>query len=243
MMKPSLSSVQPNILPLISVKLAAALCLCLGVATAVAGQTPAQISAQNTDQAAGQGAAAAASAPQDFRAQSLTKGSWELGVLAGGGTGLGKSDNTQFFYAGGRVGYILTGEHLPGMLRGNFEWAVDVLPLYPVLTPNGGAVYGASIKPAIWEWNFTSFKKFAPYVAAAGGVVFSKSNVPPGDTSQINFTPQFVVGSHYFFERKRALFFEGSLGHLSSASLGPHNPGYNVTFVFTVGLSWMKGGH
>jgi len=242
MMKPSLSSVQPNILRLISVKLAAALFLCLGIATAVAGQTPAQIS-QNMDQTEGQGAAAAAPVPQDFRAQSLTKGAWELGVLAGGGTGLGKSDNTQFFYAGGRVGYILTGEHLPGLLRGNFEWAVDVLPLYPVLTPNGGAIYGASIKPAIWEWNFTSFKKFAPYVAAAGGVVFSKSNVPPGDTSQINFTPQFVVGSHYFFERKRALFFEGSLGHLSSASLGPHNPGYNVTFVFTVGLSWMKGGH
>jgi lipid A 3-O-deacylase len=182
-------------------------------------------------------------ASQDFREQSLVKGAWELGVLAGGGTGLGKSDGTQFFYAGGRVGYILTGEHLPGLLRGNFEWAVDILPLYPVLTPDGGAIYGASIKPAIWEWNFTSFKKFAPYVAAAGGVVFSKSNVPPGDTSKVNFTPQFVVGTHYFYRRRHALFFEGSLGHLSSASLGPHNPGYNVTLVFTGGLSWMRGGH
>jgi lipid A 3-O-deacylase len=249
-MKSSLSIFRPNISRLFSTKLAAALFLCLGFATALRAQSADQTSAPTASQAP------STAAPQDsqlqslqkdtwgdFRAQSLKKGAWELGVLAGGGTGLGKSDNTQFFYAGGRVGYILTGEHLPGLLRGNFEWAVDVLPLYPVLTPDGGAIYGASIKPAIWEWNFTSFKKFAPYVAAAGGVVFSKSNVPPGDTSQINFTPQFVVGSHYFFERKRALFFEGSLGHLSSASLGPHNPGYNVTFVFTVGLSWMKGGH
>lgn len=179
---------------------------------------------------------------EDFRAQSLVKGAWELGVLAGGGTGLGESYGTQFFYAGGRAGRILTGEHLPGLLRGNFEWAVDVLPIYSVLTPDGGGIYAASIKPAIWQWNFTSFKKFAPYVAAAGGVVFSKSNVPPGDTSKVNFTPQFVVGSHYFFQQRRALFFEGSVGHLSSASLGPHNPGYNVTFLFTVGLSWFKGG-
>jgi lipid A 3-O-deacylase len=183
------------------------------------------------------------STPQDFREQSLVKGAWELGVLAGGGTGLGKSDGTQFFYAGGRVGRVFTGDHLPGLLKGNFEWAVDIMPLYPVLTPGGGGIYGGSFKPVIWQWNFTSFKKFAPYVAAAGGIVFTKSNVPPGDTSQVNFTPQLVVGSHYFYQHRRALFFEGSLGHLSSASLGNHNPGYNVTFLFTVGLSWFKGGH
>jgi lipid A 3-O-deacylase len=242
-MKSSLSMFQVNKSRLISAKLAAVLLMCLGIATAAAGQTSGQTTSQTNDQPAGQSPSTASTEPQDFRAQSLKKGAWELGLLAGGGSGLGKSDNTQFFYAGGRVGYIFTGEHLPGLLRGNFEWAVDILPLYPVLTPDGGAIYGASIKPAIWEWNFTSFKKFAPYVAAAGGVVFSKSNVPPGDTSQINFTPQFVVGSHYFFKRKRALFFEGSLGHLSSASLGPHNPGYNVTLVFTGGFSWMKGGH
>ena len=222
-------SAKPALSPL--AKLAAAIALFLALGTLAAAQDPTASQAPPS------------SVPQDFQAQSLKKGAWELGVLAGGGSGLGKSDNTQFFYAGGRAGYILTGEHLPGLLRGNFEWAVDILPLYPVLTPDGGGIYGASIKPAIWEWNFTSFKKFAPYVAAAGGVVFSKSNVPPGDTSKVNFTPQFVAGTHYFYQKRKALFFEGSLGHLSSASLGPHNPGYNVTLVFTVGLSWMKGGH
>ena len=34
----------------------------------------------------------------------IVKGTWELGLFAGGGIGLGKSDNTQFFYAGGRAG-------------------------------------------------------------------------------------------------------------------------------------------
>ena len=107
-------------------------------------------------------APAAASAPvapaaQDWVAQSMQKHTWELGVVAGGGTGLGKSDGTQFAFGGGRGGWILTGNHLPGILRGNFEWAIDVLPLYAVLPPASG-VYGASIRPAIWQWNFTSWQ-------------------------------------------------------------------------------------
>src|SRR5580700_11313330 len=132
---------------------------------------------------------ASAAAAQDLPSTSLTRGTWEFGAFAGGGTGLGKSDNTQFFFAGGRVGRILTHDHLSGWMRGNFEWAVDMMPLYVVFPPQN-AVYGGSFKPAIWQWNFTSGKTLAPYVAAAGGVVFSRSNIPPGDTSYVNFTSQ-----------------------------------------------------
>jgi hypothetical protein len=176
---------------------------------------------------------------QDAVHASLTKGAVNLGILGGGGTGLGKSDGTQFGYAGVRAGIVLTGEHLPGLLRGNFEWDVDVLPMYVVFPPNQG-VYGGSIRPAIWKWNFTSGSKIAPYFAAEGGVVFSRANVPPGDTSQINFTPGAAFGANVFLKPRRALFVEGNVGHLSSASLGNHNPGYNITFLFTVGYSWFK---
>lgn len=182
---------------------------------------------------------ASASPAQDLPSASLTRGTFEFGPLIGGGSGLGKSSGTQFFYLGGRGGLVLTHEHLPRLLRGNFEWAVDAMPVYTVFTTNG-AVYGGSFKPVIWQWNFTSLHKFAPYVAAAGGIVFTTSNVPPGDTSWVNFTPQFVVGTRMFTRPRRAFFFEGSLGHLSSASLGTHNPGYNVTLVFTVGYSWFR---
>jgi len=178
----------------------------------------------------------------DSLTQSLKKGAVELGALAGGGTGLGHSDGTQFVYAGGRAGFVLTGDHLPGWLRGNFEWAVDVMPLYAVLPP-ASAIYGGGFKPAIWQWNFTRGRKFAPYVAAAGGIVFSTSNVPPGDTSRVNFTSQFVSGTHIFVKPRRAFFLETAIGHLSSASLGPHNPGYNISLLVTVGYSWFKRVH
>jgi lipid A 3-O-deacylase len=183
-----------------------------------------------------------APAPADSVNQSLKKGAIELGAFAGGGTGLGHSDGTQFVYAGGRAGYILTGDHLSGWLRGNFEWAVDAMPLYSVLPP-GGAIYGGSFKPVIWQWNFTHGKKIAPYAAAHGGIVFSTSNVPPGDTSYVNFTSQFVSGAHIFLKPRQALFVETAIGHLSSASLGVHNPGYNISILFTVGYSWFKHTH
>jgi hypothetical protein len=111
-----------------------------------------------------------------------------------------------------------------------------------VVFPPSGAVWGGSIRPVIWQWNFTSAHKFAPYVAAVGGIVFTRENVPPGDTSQVNFTPGIAFGSNVFVKPHRALFVEGSIAHLSSASLGDRNPGYNVNFLFTVGYSWFKGG-
>src|SRR5215472_9839839 len=114
---------------------------------------------------------------------------------AGGGDGLGKSDDTQFLVAGGRGGLVLTGEHLPGILRGNFEWAVDVMPAYIVFPPERG-IYGASIKPFLWEWNFTHWQKVAPFWGVAGGALFTLHNIPPGDTSSINFTPQIDMGVH-----------------------------------------------
>jgi hypothetical protein len=166
----------------------------------------------------------------------------QLGLLGGGGTGLGHSSGTQFGYAGGRGGIVLSPDFLPGLLRGNFEWAADVLPMYVVFPPQS-AVWGGSIRPVIWQWNFTSAHKIAPYVAAVGGIVFTRQNVPPGDTSQVNFTPGIAFGSNVFVKRRRALFFEGSIAHLSSASLGNRNPGYNVNFFGTVGFSWFKGGH
>jgi lipid A 3-O-deacylase len=175
----------------------------------------------------------------DYVHSSLKFKAINLGILGGGGTGLGKSDNTQFAYMGGRAGIVLTNDHLSGLLRGNFEWDVDVLPLYAVLPPNGG-VYGGSIRPLIWKWNFTHGRKIAPYFAAEGGIVFTRSNVPPGDTSQINFTPGAAFGANFFLKNRRSFFLEGNLGHLSSASLGDHNPGYNVTFMISGGFSFFK---
>jgi lipid A 3-O-deacylase len=177
----------------------------------------------------------------DYAHETLKRGTWETGILGGGGDGLGKSDNTQFMYAGGRVGIVLTSEHLSGLFRGEFEWAVDLMPIFTVFPPES-AVYGGSIKPVIWQWNFTSWKKVVPYFAPAGGIIFTRQNIPPGDTSSVNFSPQASFGAHVFTKPGQALLFEVSIVHISNASLGNHNPGYNASIFFTLGYSWFHGG-
>jgi len=167
------------------------------------------------------------------------KGAWEFEPFVGGGTGLGKSSNTQFLIVGGRAGKILTGEHLRGWAQGNFELATEVMPLYLVMQP-GGAVYGGSFKPLIFKWNFKGNGKIAPYALITGGVLFTTSNVPPGNTSDVNFTPQGALGFYFFRRRKRAWDFEIQAVHTSNASLGHLNPGFNGSLIFTLGYSWFK---
>jgi lipid A 3-O-deacylase len=186
---------------------------------------------------------------QDSASQNLKKGTWELGILAGGGTGLRHSFDTQFLFAGARVGRVMIGEHLHGWMRGNFELAGDFMPVYMVLAPNEN-IYGGSFKPLILQWNFTSKKKIVPYLAAAGGVLvstrdvppgnFANSHSPPGPTSNVNFTPQGVFGVHIFEKPKRALLLETAIVHHSSAGLGRFNPGYNAAFLFSIGYTWFK---
>ncbi|HLK04414.1 MAG TPA: acyloxyacyl hydrolase [Candidatus Acidoferrum sp.] len=165
---------------------------------------------------------------------------WDFGLLAGGGSGAGKSSDTQFFYAGGRIGRVLTPDLFRSSpVRGNFEYAIEILPVYTVFTPNG-AVYGGSVKPIILRWNFTAPRRIVPYFQFAGGALFTTSNVPPGDTSQINFTPQLGGGIHWFRGEKQSVDFGVDLVHHSNASLGNHNPGYNASIFFNVGYSWYK---
>jgi len=177
--------------------------------------------------------------PQPANSLEDGRGTWDLGAFLGGGTGAGKSSNTQFLFAGGRAGRVLTPDVGRTFLRGNFEYAVEVMPVYTVFTPTG-AVYGASIKPIILRWNFTSNRRVIPYFHFAGGVLFTTSDVPPPNTSSVNFTPQLGGGIHWFVRPERSIDFGVDLVHHSNASLGDHNPGYNASIFFSVGYSWYK---
>lgn len=181
----------------------------------------------------------AAANGQSPPSHSLTRGAWELEPFIGGGTGLGHADTTQFLVAGGRIGKIITGDHLHGWARGNFEFAADFMPLYLVMQ-SGGSVYGASFKPLIFQWNFTSHKTIDPYALIAGGILFTTSNVPLGNTSDVNFTTQGALGFRFFQRPKRSWNFEIQAVHTSNASLGHLNPGLNASLLFTLGYSWFK---
>ncbi len=178
-------------------------------------------------------------AAQGLPARSLDSGAWEFGAFVGGGSGLFRSSDTQFFVAGGRIGRVLTRDHLIGWLHGNFEYAADILPVSLVIQP-GQTVYGASVKPIILKWNFTANSRFAPYMLLSGGGLMTSSDVPSNKTSSFNFVAGGSIGVHIFNRPRRALTLEAQWVHISNADLGARNPQLVANFLFTIGYSWFK---
>src|ERR1700740_484708 len=52
---------------------------------------------------------------------------WEFGPFFQGGVGTGDRDTFTFTSAGVRLGKVITDQHLPGVLRGQFEYAGEVM--------------------------------------------------------------------------------------------------------------------
>jgi hypothetical protein len=107
--------------------------------------------------------------------------------------------------AGVHVGKVLTGDFAPGVLRGNFEYAVELFPFWQSYTPVtrrqncvtvtsptgaqqascsapfsiGGTYTGVSVTPAIFRWNFVHGQRWAPWIQGAGGVIWTNHKYPP----------------------------------------------------------------
>jgi lipid A 3-O-deacylase len=157
------------------------------------------------------------------------RGGNEVQVWAGGGHSVpGGTKNTSAFNAGLRYGWIITGPHLPGFLRGRFEYAVDAVPVFIVFQPANTA-YGAGFDPLGLKWNFERQGHFSPYLELTGGALFTNHNVPTG-TNTVNFMDQAALGTHILGPRYN-LALELRYMHISNAGLATPNPGINTVQV------------
>jgi lipid A 3-O-deacylase len=147
---------------------------------------------------------------------------------AGGHSVAGGTANTSVFNAGLRYGWILTGPHLPGFLRGRFEYAVDAIPMFLVFQPANTA-YGLGFDPLGLKWIFERHGRISPFAELAGGTLFTNHNVPHG-TNNVNFTPQAAFGVH-FLGAKYNVSLELRYFHISNAGLASPNPGLNTVQV------------
>ena len=153
-------------------------------------------------------------------------GGHELQVWTGAGHGLnGSTSDTGVWNLGVRYGWVLTDPIGPGPLRGRFEYAVDVVPVF-LLTQRNGTAYGFGVNPFALKWNFVSRRALAPYAEVGGGTLFSNTQVPPG-TSRVNFTTSASFGLH-FLRNKYNWSAEVRFMHISNAGLATPNPGINT---------------
>jgi hypothetical protein len=154
------------------------------------------------------------------------QGEHELQLWTGGGHGTnGSQSDDGVFNVGGRFGWILTGPHGPGFLRGRFEYAVDVVPLFLVVQ-RGATAYGFGVNPFALKWNFALHGSVVPYVDLGGGTLFTNVKTPPG-TSHVNFTTSGALGLH-FLRSKYNWSAEVRFMHISNAGLSRPNPGINT---------------
>lgn len=186
---------------------------------------------------------------------------WERGVFLDGGFGTAGETSDHFLSAGVRIGKVLTPPTLPGILRGQFEYAIELIPYWQAFTPKqtytltegnppvtrqvttGGTYSGLSMTPIILRWNLVHWKRVMPWVQGAGGVIWTNHKFPPNGskgTSVWNFEPQFGLGLHYFVKPGQSITVAANAVHISSASLGDSNPGVNATVQFQVGYTWWK---
>jgi lipid A 3-O-deacylase len=194
--------------------------------------------------------------------------SWELGPFANWGTGVGDRDNFKFFWAGFQVGKAITPVMHAGILSGQFELGGEIMPIWQAYTPaphdqvftfngkvyderiGGGTYTGVSLQPVIFRWNFlTRSRRIQPWFQAAGGLIYTTHKFPPdvlvphgtpGATSVWNFSPQGGIGLHYFTRPRRSIDIGVNAVHMSSASLGDHNPGVNASIQVQAGYTWWK---
>jgi lipid A 3-O-deacylase len=122
---------------------------------------------------------------------------WEFGAIAQGGFGLTQDRSSfKFLMVGAHAGKVLTGNFGPGLLNGNFEYAVEVFPFWQSYTPKfqrvmctapntcsapytvGGTFTGASITPIILRWNFKGSRRITPWVQGGGGVLWTNHKYP-----------------------------------------------------------------
>ena len=161
------------------------------------------------------------------------QGGHEIQLWTAGGYSVpGGTSNTGIFNAGLRYGWVISGPHLPGVLRGRFEYAVDAVPVYLVFQPANTA-YGAGFDPLGLKWNFERRGRLSPYFELTGGAIFSNHNIPDF-TNTVNFTPSAALGTH-ILGPKYNWSIEARYLHISNAGLTNPNPGLN-TFEVRLGI-------
>lgn len=149
-----------------------------------------------------------AAEPTSFVADAAVHANWNLGALVQGGFGLTEDrGGFKFLWLGGHAGRVLTPQVGPGLLKGDFEYGVEVFPFWQSYTPKfqranctqlrlptepdagtyvscsapftvGGTYTGVSVTPIQLRWNFTHGRRIMPWIQGAGGLIWTNHKYP-----------------------------------------------------------------
>jgi Lipid A 3-O-deacylase (PagL) len=174
----------------------------------------------------------------ELRAQGTPENSSrEIQIWTGGGHGInGSQSSTGVWNLGLRYGLILTAPHGPGFMKGQLEYAFDIVPAWLVIQKTD-TVYGGGVNPFAFKWILSQPKKVKPFFEIEGGTLFTTQGIAE-NTSRVNFTSSGAFGMHILGE-KHNWTAEVRFMHISNAGISEPNPGINTVQV-RLGFGWFR---
>ena len=132
----------------------------------------------------------------------MSRNPWNWGVFFSGGASARVTPSSTYLNAGVRGGKVLTDPFGPGLLRGQFEYAAEVMPWWQGRTATferynltatndpevakatgpyrtGGAYNGISITPILLRWDLQGSRRFMPFAQGGGGLIWTNHKFPP----------------------------------------------------------------
>jgi len=151
---------------------------------------------------------------------------------AGMGIGLGVGHPSTYAFQSLSWGRVLTGPAGPDLVRGRFEWAVEIVPIFGQFDPERS--WGVGIAPLIWRWNFERQGPVAPFAEVGGGGLWTSAPLPAGTVSG-NFTVHVTLGVRKLTSARRGLVMAYRYDHISNGNRADRNPGVNAHVAY---LAW-----
>jgi len=166
----------------------------------------------------------------------LPAGTIEVGVAGGYSATFNNGDGDRQtiygYHALLRFGAIVTDEHGPGILRGNFELGLQPMYIHLDEKPTAKDVYGAAFE---MRWLFAGNGTLRPYVEGGAGVLGGRAGPRTG-----NCEPNFVLeggpGVLIFMSQHAAIDIGYRVHHISNGNQCS-NQGFNSN-MGVIGLSY-----
>ena len=157
------------------------------------------------------------------------KRNWNFAIWVAAATGEENHDSfseAQIWTAGVHVGRTVLHQVGTSWTKGSIEYGFDLIPI--LLTSNTQRTLGGGFEPIVVRWNSTHhFRGFTPYVELAGGGVFTRANLPVGNTSNFNFSVRGGGGFYILQRGTQTVDVSCRWWHISNANLGVQNPEFN----------------
>lgn len=144
--------------------------------------------------------------------------------------------NHDFAFNAVTWGRVFTAPRGPGVLRGRFQWAMEIVPVFGQYEPR--KVYGVGLTPIVWRWNFEGRGRVLPYVELGGGALWTTDPVPERTTTS-NFTAHLAIGTRILTSARQGLMVAYRFHHISNGNRLERNPGVNSHQLYA-GWTWIR---